>query len=62
MNENLLDCLARGASLYGMPSIFMSRQSEIIALPVGAFIQSLTVIDQYPPLALVAQQMARLMG
>jgi len=45
-----------------MPSFFMSHQSEIIALPVGAFIQSLTVVAQYQPLALVAQQMARLMG
>ena len=28
----------KGASLYGTPSIFMPRKSEIIVLPAGAFI------------------------
>ena len=61
-NKKRVDRFARGASLYGTPSIFMPLQSEIIASSAVVFIQSPTVIDQYLPLALVAQQMARSMG
>ena len=50
------------ASLYGTPSIFMPRKSDIIASLAVAFIQSPTVVAQCLPLTLVAQQMAMLMG